>query len=647
MLEVYQNYLNDAPSLFRLLIGVFSSGLYFFGIKYIGTVLLKTKLFYQQSPLDFAVLFAIGAAIQCIFLTLLVVLMLAYKPIILIFWLAPAYLALSHIVKKIRHFEAFNFKYLIDSNNVFYLLMMLILVFYVFVFCFIDFYGADISIYHLAIPRGVIWDQGYVFNPFFFGAGVPAGWHVFGVPVFLIGQELGYLGLTFWAFLGIGNLVYRFFKDKFREFSINKTLLLVLTGYFVVVVFLRDSLPNNDLPTMYLELSLGIFIYGSSKNNVGSDWIVGLLSGFILCIKAQSIFGVVMLVILYLIKKDKYRLSAIVRILVSSIFLSLIWPIIDIINYGSPLPLMIPGLKIVGEPWLPQYLEANHIIEIIHGRWYEANVSRLLSITFLPVLVMFLGNLFNIVFWKKFDKKLQFFLKIAILYSIIKVLILFLITLRVDILFNDRYHLVSYFLLTITGAIGWLKLTDIFHVKFSQFFMSLIFSSLFFVGIIFPYTLFFPDGDDINEPSKAAIPSIIMGINNQIEQFNVGSYWRKDPVINFIRTKTKSNEIIATIKMGPYGYNRHYFQLLPMTQSAIDLSDSPAILLRQLQRYNISYLHLTNNPGLVPGVTPLIQKWLKSLNGISTESGVIEVPLGDLLQGEKLYKLPAQSNLDN
>ena len=94
--------------------------------------------------------------------------------------------------------------------------------------------------------------------------------------------------------------------------------------------------------------------------------------------------------------------------------------------------------------------------------------------------------------------------------------------------------------------------------------------------------------------------------------------------------------------MAPYGYNRHYLQLLPMTQSVIDLSDSPAKILKQLQELNVSYLHVTNSPGLVPGVTPLINIWLDSVKNISRENGVILIPLGDLQQGEALYKLPTK-----
>lgn len=173
---------------------------------------------------------------------------------------------------------------------------------YTLTLCLGNYYGCDLAVYHLSIPRDILANHGFYFNRFFLAAGLPLGWHHFGLAAFAIGGERGYLAMSFWAFLGAMIFAYVILKKGKEKFSSIRGMMGALTAGYIIVGMVRGSIPNNDVPLMLVNVAALML---ALKEN-GLKWfqrsiLAGLLTGFALSIKTQSLFFVPILSLALLI----------------------------------------------------------------------------------------------------------------------------------------------------------------------------------------------------------------------------------------------------------------------------------------------------------------------------------------------------------
>ena len=169
----------------------------------------------------------------------------------------------------------------------------------------------------------------------------------------------------------------------------------------------------------------------------------------------------------------------------------------------------------------------------------------------------------------------------------------------------------------------------------------MVLASLMSIAIFSSSIMKFPNGDLVDKPSFVNVPSIFDSLLMRLKL--VSSPWRNmdNKIISYIDKNTPINSKIGTLIMAPYGYNRPFAQLLPLAQSEIDLMMPPEKILEELSKYGVSYLHLTNSPGLVPGVALAIEPWLTNINLIPRLENVHlleHIDYGNGIQ-ESLYKL--------
>lgn len=584
--------------------------------------------------------FGLGAAAQCLIISCLSIFGLLSKIVLVASYVLVIFFG-ARWFRLNRSLFHINLSNKLTIENALFLTAMSIVVLYVASYCFIPFYGADIGIYHLVTVRDLIWYGGYKYNPFFFGSGIAQGWQHYGVIAYFWGGEAAYLGLSFWCFIGILFIIKRI-GDQFLANRQGVVNLLVLSTGILIVNFLQDSAPNNDIPATYIELIIIFyFLYKTEiKYSRVNVIIFALLAGFLLSIKLTNVVGVLIIYAIYLFKYRQNFLRVLLPLVLTTSLLGVLWPLMDMIDYGSPLPQALAAFKLNGH-YLPQLVSANTIIENYHGAWYAENFSRLLSLRYLSIFLFISCAIFMLPFALKFQNSLRVFIFGAIAYGLFRVALFFLISPRLDVLFHDRYHLISYILLSMAGLLAiFYKLDLEEHSKKSYLLIGLCYLILFF-GIVSPSILKFPNGDNNNRSSYVVIPSILESLTTRFNLLYRPNIIYRGGIVSYIQESTPADAVIGTLVMAPYAYNRKFSQLLPLSQSKIDLTMSPKDILSELRENNISYLHLTNSPGLVPGVAAAIAPWLINLNQVPFESGVEmlkKIDYGNGIQ-EALYKI--------
>jgi hypothetical protein len=594
---------------------------------------------------------AIGVAFQGIILSIFSLLQIAYPWVIFLIWLIPLLIGIKdsyyiNMIKGMSQFLSQLPKVKKFSIHWVIALSQLILIFYAFSYCFSAFRGADLAVYHLESVRDIIWNHGALYNAFSFGAGIPLGWHNYGLSSFLLGGESAYLGLTFWFFLVIGNLASVSFKRFLPDLDGIYTNLATLFIWFVCVSFLQGSLPNNDIPATYFELVLLVMVFTNRVNNsLFYAVILGTIAGFVLMIKLTNVVGVAILVGCYFCAcwRDQSRMYILVTLITASIIAS-IWPIHTFLNSGAFLPQALVPHKLHGT-YYPHFIEAARALEVVHGNWMISNAVRFFSSSMFLIPVLIAGLfLYSIADKSRFFNHNKLILLLFI-YGISRFLIFILISPRLDVLFHDRYHLVTYLLFVFLGYICWL---DYLHnTKQANAFDRLrspyaIYAAitLVFIGVLSDYEMKFPDAKT-GEPKSLIMHNILFQSIYRMKEYLNGPEWRNDPFFSFIRKHTDERTIIATTLMAPYDYDRKFLQILPVSQNMIDLEGSPKQILSTLRSLGVSYLHINSHPGLVPGATPMIAKWLQSLYRIPNEPGVRLVLKNDndSIQFSALYKI--------
>jgi hypothetical protein len=622
------------------------------GCIYIGRILLiRSCAWFGVFRYHYAL--ALGAAVQGLALSLIAILNIAYSEILLFLFIFPLILIIFDSVYFLELVNFFsgramkvNLYFRIPSLRKVIIFFQMLLILYVFVFCFTGYKGADLAIYHLNNVRDIIWNHGFRYNNYSFAAGIPLGWHSFGAPSFLIAAESAFLGLTFWFFIAFINFVSIFINNIKISISVLYADLAVLTLSFIVVVFLQGSVPNNDLPATYLEIILFLMVldFKEKKSKLYGCYI-GLLSGFIIAIKLTSIVGVAISLITYFILcfLDKSLKHFLLAILIAIAF-SIIWPVVTLFNSGSFLPQALIPYKFFGT-YLNQFTESAKVIEMVHSHWYSSNAVLFSGQKFLvPLLIS--GIFFYVVSRSFVLSTFNTVILFGVSYALIRFILFVIISPRLDVIFHDRYHLVTYILLAFLGFSCWvILLRDSFNkIVLKRFNRNLdlayIALGLIFFGLCSSYKMNFPDARE-DEPRSIIIDSIPVQIANRLKIYLRGPEWESDLFFSYVRKYTNDNDIIATTLMAPYDFNRKYIQLHPVAQNMIDLDSSPKEILRLLKIQGVTYLHINPYPGLVPGATPLLDHYLNNLYKIPEEPGVVMILKKELVSGKfsALYKI--------
>jgi hypothetical protein len=633
--------------IFSVCWGIMVSVVQFLGTAYLGIQIVQ-RLSVSCGTYLLHVGFGIGAALLSITVTLLSILGLINDIAILLLWAIIIYFFAAGCLTELRskYFILFNrfqisqLKLLINRTTIPSTILILCFI-YIGLYCISGFRGADIGIYHLAIPRSIVWDKGFVYNDMFFGAGLPSGWHHYGVLSFYVGNEVAYLCLSLICSIGLIDLGGKLFNALTGSANNAGVVLSKLFTAFVAAAMLGGSVPNNDIPSVYLELALflHVLLAQQQKSNVkrANAILVGLVSGFILSVKLTTLVGVVCIMMIFIYRQKSNRLGLFMLASISAAFGTLVWPVLSLINSGSPLPLMLNGIRFFGTalPHLEQSLKA---IELIHGNWYTGNAHRIFSLSWLPIPLAILGLLFLPVIWK--HKDFNRILIICLLgYALLRYLLVITLSPRLDIIFHDRYHLISYVSLIIIGLYCWLFAYKFLvpNLSFISFIAPSIIGLFIFTSMSSSYEMILPN----DTKSKQNVPSMISQIKFEFKRMLRAPDWQSSSVISYIRTNTSMDAVIATNQMAAYDLDRRFVQILPVAQNSIDLRLSPDEIITLLKARKVEYIYITPSPGFVAGVDSEIETYLTKITNLANSNLVEVLSVRELSPGvfEKFMKI--------
>ena len=547
----------------------------------------------------------------------------------------------SFYLNKIVEFKNFiiiNFKNSIICKI--YLLIIIINILYVFSFCFSLYSGVDLGIYHLPFMQEMIRDQQINYQHDWFASGQNISWHVFGIiPYFIIGQD-GFLGLTFWIYIIFIFFVYflinKLIKNKSKEFYLFSIAFLITT----INLLVSDSIPNNDLVVLFFQTFLlyyfiNFFLINISSNNRKKLFFYNLLSGFMLSVKLTT-FPIVFLMNSYLIAKKNFRYKFLLTFILVSLPFILFWQLFNFINDGQFLVNFLSGFDAANQNTVLD--EANNILTIIHSEWYKANLIPLFVKLFYFIIIFFLAfKVSNFKYFFRNSKYLYFFL----LFSFLNYLVFIIIAPRADIIFHNRYHLITFLgiILTLIYFIGLTKKENI-NLGFYTINQNVISCFLLIIALILPSIMYFPDASKFETnsiPRNSLIEDIYKNFKKIYLSKNIHSSNKIEDYVN----SSKGNFIIASQSMNIYKFNKKVVQINPLSLKTINLNSDSDKIFNTLKVMNVRYIHFTPYPGYVPGLTAKLEKYNFNLNKIKKFSDVeliLKINLGNN-KFEELYEI--------
>ena len=289
--------------------------------------------------LGIAIRFALGAAAFGLLFTVLAMLQMAFATLVLALALLPAALAVGRWLTQRKPFPgpALLRRSHFDGSAACYSAVfgIALLAAYPLAQSLAWPRGSDMTIYHLVIPRTILWNHGLLFNAFSHDAGLFYGWQLYALPAYLMGGDLAF---QLCSFLALAILLL----SSYRVLSARYSTLTGLLGALVVVAVIcgmsRESVVNNDIPLVLLEITLlglaNVVIPGR-----GAAWLLGLLGGFAIAIKLVAVAAVGLAYAIFLWRAGKSLRMGWIGILAAGTVISLgPWPLFNYLASGSPLP---------------------------------------------------------------------------------------------------------------------------------------------------------------------------------------------------------------------------------------------------------------------------------------------------------------------
>lgn len=609
-----------------LLIGIVNV----FLILIIGLGLLKllrvdAKLF----KISFA--FCAGIAVNSLLFTSLSLSRLAYAWVLLVVWIGVPILCILFLPGILGELQSLiiNFWYTLSELPIFLKCIFGILLFYVATFSLTPYRGADLAIYHLVIPDRILAHHGYILNPDFFGQGIPLGWHHVGLVAFLLGGEAGYLSLSLMVYLFTLHFIYKviewFFPFHHKSFYFIGAWLAGIS----IAVGSRGSISNTDLPGLMSEGIAIIACFYLGKNpKVTVSLFIGLLAGLAISIKLMAAVSIIFGLAYYIFSIQKNRLLHLVAIFVGGALLACIWLVISMLETGSPLPVFMNTFYLTGGIFnlrpLPQITISSEKLAEVYGDWMKMNYWNRFTGPALGLSIFYLFGLFSPILILK--KKEAWVGRILLGFTLMRFGLLFLMTRRVDIVFHDRYHMMSYLIILILGWVGFYHFSNIIFSSWQGFLVKGIVCVIVFSFLLFNQKMTFPKEPDFTAPElkpNVVEEVIIPPAWQEISQgwAIVTPWWKLSPIMHKIESLPKDS-VIATISVAPYHYRRDFIQLLPMSQHSIDLMNTPEEILEMLIEKGATHLHLPPTSGLIPGMVGWTEQWLQSVRKIPQLPGV-------------------------
>lgn len=623
-----------------------AAGLYTISTVTVGNM-FQLRLRPGWEGLDIAINFSLGAAVFGLIFAVLSMLGIAFPALILAPALLPAAVSIYlHREKlsgvRLRHLQAIAHP---EWHAAHYssLICIILLMAYPLAQSLAWPRGSDMTIYHLVIPRTILWNHGLIFNPFSHDAGLFYGWQLYALPAYLMGGDQAFQLCSLAALSVLLLAAYRILRSRYGT-------LTGLMGALVIVAVIcgmsRESVVNNDIPLVLLELvtlALALFVLP----NRNSAFLMGLLGGFAVAIKLIAVATVALafLIFLWRSRPDHLRLLGVLAV---SIGISLgPWPLFNFLSSGSPLPHFL----LIWPPdtgYLPQFQESIPYLMQHFGDWYLKNYYRLLSrgLEFVPALL--LGYLFM-----PFAKRVRTdaFCVALIAIALTKTVLLLALN-RFDdtLIFHDRYHLASYVLLVLGGMLCW-RQAMLPAVSMRPRIKTIVLPILTVISVLFLYRTHV-DSVQVNGNGKpdteATTPSLKNGLFSALRRLSERPGGGHGGIAyDFAATMLPQDAVIATTVIDPYLLQRPFLQMLPVSENVIDLS-LPAEKLRQnLIDHGATHLHLTQYSGLNPWMEPIVDKWLENLRKVTDLPSVrrllfLNYPTSKGLQG--FYELKPETH---
>jgi hypothetical protein len=564
--------------------------------------------------LGIAIRFALGAAAFGLLFTLLAMLRIAFPPLILALALLPAALAIGRWLinrKSIPELSILRWQQFKGSAAHYCAAFgIALLLAYPLAQSLAWPRGSDMTIYHLVIPRTILWNHGLLFNAFSHDAGLFYGWQLYALPAYLMGGDRAFQLCSFMALAVLLLASYRVLSARYSTLTGLLGALLVVA---VICGMSRESVVNNDIPLVLLEITLlgfaAVVIPGR-----GAAGLLGLLGGFAIAVKLVAVSTVGLAYVIYLWRSGKPFRWGWIGILATSTVLSVgPWPLFNYLASGSP----IPHFLLLWPPdtgYLPHYQESITYLMQYFGDWYQKNFLRLFSqgLEFVPALI--LGYLFMpFVRQARADPLCLTLAAFALLKTL---LILALNRFDMALIFHDRYHMASYVLLVLSGMLCWMHAVRP-TLAIRPRLETVVLPALILISTLHLYrtnvSAVQVNGKGIPD-TATTYPSLKRGLFSAVgrlaEHPGGGSL---GVAYDFAAEVLPPGAVIATTVIDPYLLQRPFLQMLPVSENVIDLALPPEQLRRALLAQGATHLHLARHTGLNPWMDPVIDRWLESL----------------------------------
>lgn len=573
--------------------------------------------------LDIAIRFALGAAAFGLLFAVLAMLRVAFPPLVLMLALLPVALALYQgraglklpTIPALRRQPRSGF----SAAHYFAVSGIVLLAAYALAQSLAWPRGSDMTIYHLVVPRTVLWNHGLVFNPFSHDAGLFYGWQLYALPAYLMGGDRAFQLCSFAALAILLLASYRVLRARHGTLTGLSAALVVVA---VICGMSRESVVNNDIPLVLLEITLlglaSVVVPGRA-----AAWMLGLLGGFVIAVKLVAVATAGLAFLVFLWRSERAMRTGWAAVLAASTLFSLgPWPLFNYLASGSPLPHFL----LLWPPdtgYLPQFRESITYLMQYFGEWYQKNFLRLFSqgLEFVPALLI--GYLFlPLVKPARADPLCLALAGFALLKTL---LLLALNRFDMALIYHDRYHLAAYVLLTLGGMLCWLHAVRPALAARPRL-GTVVLPALILIGVAHllqsPVSAVQVNGRNLAD-SATTYPSLEHGFYSALGRLaEVPGGGSGGVAYDFAAGTLPPKAVVATTVIDPYLLQRPFLQMLPVSENVIDLSLPPEQLRQALLARGATHLHLAQHTGLNPWMVPVVDRWLVSLRKVPDLPGV-------------------------
>jgi len=500
------------------------------------------------------------------------------------------------------------------SNQIIEILLVLLALVYVFSLCIGWPRGGDQCIYHLVIPRSVLWNHGLVFNGFSHDAGMYYGWQMACLPAFYLGLERGFFLMSFFCFM----LFLFFILQGAEKIGLQRVAwLLVAVAAFTTVGMVRESLVNNEAPLLLVEACLlWMAAFPSpSKNTRFEAWCFGSLCGFMVGIKLISLAVLPLLLGLFLWRRPVLIWPRLWFLGAGFVFMIFPWIAYTYWKAGTILPVFM----LIWPPrWgvLPQMVEGMAYHMKFSGIWLKSNYHLLFSQGMELYLALLVAGIASAIFLSNKRYPINRVSLFLAGYGLCRWLLIWIFSgLQPAAFFHNRYNLMTYIVFGCAAALSINDYLKNYKIKTLVQCVKLI----VIAGICF----WFFASPKVNSPMSLTeqivqkYPSLWEGICNSLSTLKEGPGGGAGGIgLDWVDQNLPKDSVVATTAIDPYLMNRPFVQILPICQTQIDLNSSPELIYEKLLDAKATHLHITEFSGLNGWLNPIIDKTLVNVKNI-------------------------------